>query len=94
MIKRLALVILVVAISSRLMVAVRRPRADACSPLTEPGPYGARLIRPVFVDESRDDWKIDTFVFFPADKTQGTPVMGGSLILRDAPADRMVPLTH
>jgi predicted dienelactone hydrolase len=57
-------------------------------PLTEPGPYGVRLQAMTFVDESRDDWELKTFIWYPADKTKGTPIKPGGLVLKDAPPDR------
>ena len=55
-------------------------------PLTDPGPYGVRLIRMTFVDDIREDWELETFVFYPADKAQGTSIPN-SLLLKDAPPD-------
>lgn len=56
--------------------------------LTEPGPYGVRLKIMTFVDKTRGDWKLETAVLYPADKTKGTPVMPDSLLLKDAPPDK------
>jgi predicted dienelactone hydrolase len=58
-------------------------------PLTEPGPYGVGMQVMTFVDDSRGDWELKTFIWYPIDKaTKGTPVMTGRLALRDAPPDK------
>jgi len=40
-------------------------------PLTEPGPYAVGLKFMDFVDEQREDWHLETHVYFPADPEQG-----------------------
>jgi predicted dienelactone hydrolase len=57
-------------------------------PLTDPGPYGVGLQVMTFVDKSRGDWQLQTYIWYPVDKTKGTPLMSGSLVLKDAPPDR------
>jgi predicted dienelactone hydrolase len=58
-------------------------------PLTDPGPFGVGIQIMTFVDESRGDWELKTFIWYPIDKaTKGTPIIPGSLALRDAPPDR------
>lgn len=57
-------------------------------PLSEPGPYGVRVQALAFVDESRDDWEVKTFIWYPADKAQGTPLGVGTSLLKDGPPDR------
>ena len=88
--KRLILVILLmtlVVLLSTFVGAVQSQTAEL-PPLTEPGPYGVRMLITNFVDEDRGDWTLQTFIWYPADKTKGTPLMPGSAVLKDAPPDR------
>ncbi len=90
MFKRLAWIaslILVFIIPNVVVSAVQAQTADF-PPLTEPGPYGVRLKILTFVDKSRGDWKLETAILYPADKTKGTPIMPDSLLLREAPPDK------
>ena len=80
------LMVLFVLLSA--FVGVVQSQSVELPPLTEPGPYGVRIQKMTFVDESRDNWELEAFIWYPADKTQGEPSMSGSLVLRDAPPDR------
>ena len=55
-------------------VTVHSQGADELAPLTEPGPYGVGLKLLDFVDEQREDWHLETYVWFPADAEQGRPL--------------------
>ena len=89
MVKRFVPVILVmtlVVLLSAFVGAVQSQTAEL-PPLTEPGPYGVRLTFMDFVDTSREDWTLKTYIWYPADKTKGEPVTAGNLLLKDAPPD-------
>ncbi len=90
MFKRLVLVLILIVLLVLPNVAASTVEAQTSDfpALTVPGPYGVRLKIMTFVDKSRGDWKLETAVLYPADKTKGTPVMPDSLILRDAPPDK------
>ncbi len=91
MLKRLALVMILTLLllaPNMIVGAVQAQTADF-PPLTEAGPYGVRLKIMTFEDKSRGDWKLETAILYPADKTKGTPVMPDSLLLRDAPPDKI-----
>lgn len=88
MLKRLVLLIVLLLLGALTVLAGDgQSQEDRLPPLTDPGPYGVRLMNMTFVDESRDDWEIETFILYPADKSQGTPAMRSSPILRDGPPD-------
>ena len=82
----LSLSLLFVVLS--VFVGAVKAQSTDLPPLTEPGPYGVRLKILHLVDPSRENWTLDTLVWYPADKTDATPVRRGSLNLRDALPDR------
>lgn len=57
-------------------------------PLTELGPYEIGLTNVKLVDSQRTDWELNVFVWYPADKSGGRPVMPDLLARRDAPPDK------
>lgn len=56
-------------------------------PLTEPGLYGVRLTKMTFVDESREDWELETYVWYPAVKPADAAPAQSVELLKDAPPD-------
>ncbi len=56
--------------------------------LAEPGPYDVYYTELTFVDENREDWELQTLIWFPADTAQGTPAFQGSSLLTNVPPDR------
>jgi len=83
----LSILTLLVVVPNVIVGSVEAQTTDFPA-LTTPGPYGVRLQKMTIVDKSRGDWKLEVGVFYPVDKTKGTPVMPDSLILKDAPPDR------
>ncbi len=88
MFKRLVLILMVLFIIPNVIGSYVQAQTADFPPLTEPGPYGVRLKIMIFVDKSRGDWKLETAVLYPADKTKGTPIKPDSLLLNDAPPDK------
>ena len=90
MVRRIAWVVflMLLLVIPNVMVSLVRAQTADFPPLTEPGPYGVRLKILTFVDKSRGDWKLETGIWYPADKTKGTPVTTGSLLLKDSPPDK------
>lgn len=70
-------------------VGVVQSQQAELPPLTEPGPYGIGLTNMTMVDGRRTDWELNVFVWYPADKTGGKPVMSDLLARRDAPPDKV-----
>ncbi len=58
-------------------VGVVQSQSEALPPLTEPGPYGVRVTRMTFGDESRENWKLETWLWYPADRIAGYARYGG-----------------
>ena len=71
-----------------VFVGAAQAQSTGLPPLTEPGPYGVGIKILHLVDPSRENWTLDTYVWYPADKTDATPVMRGHLVLRDALPNR------
>ncbi len=88
--RRFVFVMLVVVLFSFLSVFVGavESQANELPLLTKPGPYGVTVKGLTFDDPSRENWKLDTLVWYPADKTSATPPRGNSLIMRNASPDR------
>ncbi len=84
--KRVFFVLLILALAR--LVTSTAAQETTTPPLTDPGPYGASVQAMTFVDESRGDWQLQTFIWYPVDKTKGTPFMGSKLLRKDAPPDR------
>jgi len=84
--KRIFFVLVIMALAG--LVNSTAAQETTFPPLTEPGPYGVGMQVMTFVDESRGDWEVDTYIWYPVDKTKGTPLRYGSLVLKDAPPDR------
>jgi predicted dienelactone hydrolase len=84
--KRVFFVLLVLALAG--LANSTAAQETTLPPLTDPGPYGVGTQMITFVDESRGDWQLQTFIWYPVDKTKGTPVTGSKLLWKDAPPDR------
>ena len=90
MLKRLTFAALLILcfFALTMLVGGVQSQADALPPLNEPGPYGVLLTKMTFTDESRGDWQLETRLWYPGDKTQGTPTSATSPVLKSGPPDR------
>ena len=84
--KRVFCVLLILALTG--LATSTAAQETTTPPLTELGPFGVARQVMTFVDESRGDWELETYVWYPVDKTKGTPLMTGSSLLKDSPPDR------
>jgi hypothetical protein len=84
--KRVIFVLLILTLAG--LATSTAAQETTLPPLTDPGPYGVGQQVMTFVDESRGDWQLQTYIWYPVDKTKGTPLMPGSLVLKDAPPER------
>lgn len=87
MLKRLALILMAILMTQTVIGGYVQAQTVDYPSLTEPGSYGVRIQKLTFVDQSRGDWKLDTYVWYPADKTKGKPAIAGSPLMKDSPPD-------
>lgn len=90
MLKRFLLVMVLILTILALNVFVIGVQAQAVeqSPLIEPGPYGVGRTLLTFIDESREDWELQTLIWYPAVKPAGSTATNTVEVMNNAPPDR------